>query len=408
MNKQQKQRLKRIVILILSVLMLVYIVYQVVMATHDRVRTEVVPMVTMNDSVKTEIFAVRDEHYVTNNNSGTIISLVSDGNRVSNGGGVAAVFQSQQDASNYAQSNKVGAELKRYNRLNSQSGSYAVNVSNMNAQIADDVINLAEAVDNNDLEEAQDDIYTVRDMIITRQVATGQAVDLNSKVASLSQQYSSLMQKSSRYSSISANASGYYSSSPDGYERTVNYKKVKDLTVKQIQKIMKAEPEKISSKVIGKVSSDFDWYMICVVPSSYAGSLAAGDSVTVNLPYSGVSTVPAKVAAVNRDPNGNKSAVILVSNRMNSYISHLRKEKAELVIDSYTGLRVNVKGIAVNKKGEKGVYTKDGNIARFKKLDIIYSTKKYVISRPHETSNYVSLYDNVIIGGKNIYDGKIV
>lgn len=408
MNKKQKERLKRILIIVFAVVILVYIIYQAVMVSHDKVRTEVVPMVTVNDSVNTEIFAVRDEHYVTNKKSGTIISLVSDGNRVSNGGGVAAVFQSADDAANYAASNKVGAELKRYNRLNSQSGSYAVNVSNMNSQIADNVINLAEAVDNNDTEEAQNDIYTIRDMIITRQVATGEAVDLNSKVAALSQQYSALMQKSSRYSPISASASGYYSSSPDGYERTVNYSKVTDLTVKQIQNILKAGPKEIPAGVIGKVSSDFDWYMVCVVPDSQAGSLVVGNDVTVNLPYSGVASVPAKVAAINHDSKGNKSAVILVSNRMNSYISHLRKEKAELVIDSYEGLKVNVKGIVVNSKGEKGVYTKDGNIARFKKLDIIYSTKKYVISRPHETSNYVSLYDNVIIGGKNIHDGKIV
>lgn len=408
MNKKQKEQLKRILILIFAVIMVIYIIYQAVMVTNDRVKTEVAPMVTMNDAVNTEIFAVRDEHYVTNKKHGTIISLVSDGNRVSNGGGVAAVFQSKQDASNYASSTKLGADLKRYNRLNSQSGSYAVNVSNMNSQISQDVIDLAEDVDNNNAEDAQNDIYTIRDMIITRQIATGEDVDLNSKVASLSQQYSALMQKSSRYSPISASASGYYSSSPDGYEKTVNYKKVKNLTVKQIQKIMKADPKEIPSNVIGKVSSDFDWYMVCVVPSNQAGSLVVGNDVTVNLPYSGVASVPAKVAAVNRDPNGNKSAVILVSNRMNSSISHLRKEKAELVIQAYSGLRVNVKGIVVNKKGEKGVYTKDGNIARFKKLDIIYSTKKYVISRPHETDNYVSLYDNVIIGGKNIYDGKIV
>lgn len=408
MSKQQKERLKRGLILIFSVIILVYIIYQAYMISHEKVRTEVVPMVTMNDSVNTEVFAVRDEHYVKNSKSGTIISLISDGNRVSNGGGVAAVFNSQQDASNYAATSKLGDELKRYNRLNSQNGSYAVNVSNMNTQIANNVIDLAEAVDDSDAEQAQNDIYTIRDLIITRQVATGESVDLNSKVALLSQQYSSMMQKSSKYSSISANASGYYSSSPDGYESAVSYKNVEKLTVKQIQKLLKTEPKKIPDNVIGKVSSDFDWYLVCVVPSSQAGSLAVGDSVTVNLPYSGVSSVPAKVAAVNRDPKGNKSAVILVCNRMNAYISHLRKEKAELVIDSYTGLRVNVKGIVVNKKGERGVYTKDGNIARFKKLDIIYSTKQYVISRPHETGNYVSLYDNVIIGGKNIYDGKIV
>lgn len=124
------------------------------------------------------------------------------------------------------------------------------------------------------------------------------------------------------------------------------------------------------------------------------------------MPTSSVSSVPAKVAAMNT--SGNKTAVILSSNWMNSSIAALRKESAELVMHSYTGLKVNVDAVDVNDKGEKGVYIKSGNMARFRKLDIIYSTDKYVISREHETGNYVSLYDNVIIGGNGLYDGKII
>lgn len=216
------------------------------------------------------------------------------------------------------------------------------------------------------------------------------------------------MQKSAKHSSINAKSSGYYSSGADGYETTVNYNKVKDLTVKDIKKIMKEDPKPVPEDVIGKITNDFDWYLLCVVPVSQGSGLTVGDSVTVSLPHSAVSSVEAKVAAVNRDGKSNQLAVILSSNRMNSSISHLRKEEAELIMNSYTGLRVNVKAITANSKGVKGVYIKQGNIARFRRLDVVYSTEKYVISRPHETGNYVALYDNVIIGGKGLYDGKIV
>ena len=407
MNEKQRENLKRGVLIALSVLMLVYLVYQVYMISHDSVKTETVQSVTVNDSVKTDVFVVRSEYYVTDKgDSSTTIPLVSDGNRVSKGGGVVAVFSDPKDASNYARTTRLSEELKRYNRLNSQNGSYAVNVQTMNSAISDDVIDLAEDVDSGDMEQVQDDIYNVRDTIITKQIATGESIDLNSKLTMLNQEYSALMQKSSRHSTINARSSGYYIDGYDGYEKTVNYSKVKDLTVKQVKKILKAKPVYPTGKTIGKVCSDFDWYMICVIPSNRAGVLAEGDEVTVNMPTSSVSSVPAKVAAMNT--SGNKTAVILSSNWMNSSIAALRKESAELVMHSYTGLKVNVDAVDVNDKGEKGVYIKSGNMARFRKLDIIYSTDKYVISREHETGNYVSLYDNVFIGGNGLYDGKII
>lgn len=93
LNKKQKEQLKRWIIIIFSVLILFYIVHQVRMVTYKSVRTESVPSVTANDSVKTKVFVVRSEQYVRNRSSGTVISLVNDGNRVSNGGGVAAIFR---------------------------------------------------------------------------------------------------------------------------------------------------------------------------------------------------------------------------------------------------------------------------------------------------------------------------
>ena len=198
MNEKQRENLKRGVLIALSVLMLVYLVYQVYMISHDSVKTETVQSVTVNDSVKTDVFVVRSEYYVTDKgDSSTTIPLVSDGNRVSKGGGVVAVFSDPK-------------ELKRYNRLNSQNGSYAVNVQTMNSAISDDVIDLAEDVDSGDMDQVQDDIYNVRDTIITKQIATGEAIDLNSKLTMLNQEYSALMQKSSRHSTINARSSGYY------------------------------------------------------------------------------------------------------------------------------------------------------------------------------------------------------
>lgn len=54
----------------------------------------------------------------------------------------------------------------------------------------------------------------------------------------------------------------------------------------------------------------------------------------------------------------------------------------------------------------------EGNIARFKQLRTVYTEDGYLISsetpEEGEKGDYVALYDAVILGGKDLYDGKIL
>ena len=86
-----------------------------------------------------------------------------------------------------------------------------------------------------------------------------------------------------------------------------------------------------------------------------------------------------------------------------------RTLNAELVIDSYSGLKISSSAIRVNDKGEKGVYVQNGNLVEFKKVNIIYSGDDFILSETDVGKDgYVKLYDNIIIEGKDLYDGKII
>ena len=50
-----------------------------------------------------------------------------------------------------------------------------------------------------------------------------------------------------------------------------------------------------------------------------------------------------------------------------------------------------------------------GNIAKFRKVNIVYSEEDYVLSLAEEGQDgYVRLYDNIITEGKDLYDGKVL
>ncbi|MBQ8083421.1 MAG: hypothetical protein IJ241_04490 [Clostridia bacterium] len=412
MNERTKQQLWRLLLLGLSVLVLVYFVYQFYQAAHESVRTEVARQSTVKDTVDTDLFVVRDESFLETTSDGILIPLVSSGSRVAAGEGVVAVFDSEAAASRYAELNKVEENLARYNRLNQQKGTYAVNLNALGKRISQDVIDLAEMVDSGDLTDMQGQVYDVRDQILARQIATGETVALDNKVTELTSRQKSLSNKADGYDTLVSENSGFFIDSVDGYELATKYDKVSKLTPEDIEKLLKSDPDEVSDKVIGKVSTNFDWYLLCSLDADTAKTMKKGETVTIDLPYSAVRSVTATVASKSKADKKDNVAVVFKCNRMNSYIASLRKEEGQIILKTYTGLKIPTDAVRTSADGKEGVYVLEGNIARFKQLRTVYSEDDYIISsetpQEGETGDYVSLYDAVILGGKDLYDGKIV
>ena len=412
MNERTKRQLWRLLLLGLSVLVLVYIVYQVYQVAHEPVRTEVARQATVSDTVNADAFVIRNEKYLEKTSDGVLIPLIDSGSRVAAGEGVAVIFDDESAASDYADLAVVQENLNRYNRLSKQKNSYAVNLSTMSQKISRSVIDLCANVESGDLSNVQEQLYDVRDQIITRQIATGETVNLESKVTELENRHSVLSKKTQGYDTLVSEQSGYYIDSADGYERSVDFKKVTKLKPENVEKLMKSDPEKVSDDVIGRVATDFDWYLVCVLDADQAKSLKVGNKVTIDLPYSAVRSIKATVASKTKDKKGDDVAVAFKCNRMNSYIASLRKEQAEIIMHTYTGLKIPMEAVTKNEDGDEGVYVLEGNIAKFKQLRTLYSEDDYLISgetaREGETGSFVKLYDAVIVGGKDLYDGKIL
>ncbi|MDD6717717.1 MAG: HlyD family efflux transporter periplasmic adaptor subunit, partial [bacterium] len=63
------------------------------------------------------------------------------------------------------------------------------------------------------------------------------------------------------------------------------------------------------------------------------------------------------------------------------------------------------------KDGAKGVYVKYGDLQRFRRITILYEDENYILV-PKDgalgTENEVRLYDEVIVEGTNLQDGKLL
>lgn len=400
---------KKVISAICALLLLGYIVYQGYMMVYKPVETEIAYEYTMNQTIDTKIFIIRDEKYLINDAHGTIIPVVEDGKRVAKDQEVAKVFANTTSARNNIQVNKIKQSIDRFTSLSTQAeNNTSTDLISVDKDIHQKQNEYIKAIECGEYDKVKTSSDEFRDTIITRQMITGSTIDFHQKIQELNKQLMKLQSGATDYESVKASQSGYYISNVDGFEEKTKYGDVKSLTVNKIDDLIKEKPAKVPSNAIGKLVEKFDWFMVCNVDKSSIGDLNVGDKINVSFPYSSVKETSVQVVSIN-DTKSDKIAVVLRCNCMDSDLANLRKENAELIINKYKGLKVKPSAIRVNKKGEKGVYVKTGNIIKFKKVDIIYAGKKYVIVDNKEgKSDYIKLYDNVVVEGTELYDRKVI
>ena len=408
MNETQKKRLQKYGVIAVSVLLIVYIVYQAYMMIYDPVGTELAYEYTIEDTVDAEVFVARSESYINNSKKGTIISAIEDGSRVSKNQPVAYVFTDTAAADTFTELRDLEVQLERYKVLARQSDNYIFDVEDLDMYVDQEAVKLVDLVNERHFTLLDETINDFRNQVVTKQISTGSKVDFDSRLASLQVKYDTLSKKSTKHTDIVSKNSGYYIGYTDGYENVIDYKEISKIGIDDIRKALEAEPKSVPSGVIGKVVTEFTWYFLSVLEADKVASLSVGNTVTVVLPFSAVNTVEAKVYAMNENKETGEVALILSCSVMNPDAASLRHENAQFVIASHTGIKVPSSAIRVNKDGEKGVYVLSGNIAKFKKINIVYTEDDFILSQAEDGADgYVSLYDNIITEGKDLYDGKV-
>lgn len=405
--KINKTRAKNIFLAVVGVLIILYFVYQVIQMNSNPYKTELALERDIKNTVSTKAFVVRDEEYLTTDNtSGTVVSIAEDGKRVASGDGVAVVFRDSKSAADYVRMNELNKEISYYKQLKNRVGIGTNAPSSYNNLINNACIDFISASRGEINSSYYDALTDFRDAVTTRQLAVGKELSVDAKIAELEAELISLQSNATGFSTVLSPNPGYYIGSVDGFEEAISYKDVKKVNCEKINSLLSAQKQDVSDNVMGKLVDEFDWYLLCTVPYNESGDLEVNKTVSVNVPNTAVGKIKCTVA-YKGDKEDDSVAVVLKCNIMNRDVANLRIENIEIITDEYTGIRINNKAIR-QVDGEKGVYVQRGNIISFKKINIIYSTEDYSIIEKVDDSSYVRQYDTIITEGVDLYDGKVV
>lgn len=399
--------IKRTITVCISLFLIIYVGYQFVQVFYNPIKIEIVYSASEYKTIDALGIIIRNENVLKGGKSGYLFYTVQNGSRVSKGGEIAKVFRSEQDSRAQQQLDRVNTELEKLKEINSQGTTGMVNLDVIDKQIKQCINSLTASVNQpviKDLDELRSRLLALMNR---RHALTGKSSGFEERIKSLTNTKNKLASSfSPATSTVKSPIAGYFVSKTDGFENLIDAQKVLELTTAQIQLLMDAKPVADSGNV-GKVVGDYEWYFACVVPVAEAGELRLGSKPNLVFPFVTDEVIPSEVVAVNRDSHGNV-AVVFECSYMSGELSSIRKETVQIRLNRYEGLRVPSRCIVTNDNDEQGVYTMVGDTVVFKRVEILYAQPEYVICREKNEKGYLQLYDDIIIEGKGLYDGKTV
>jgi len=428
-----KKLTSRIVIGVSVALVLIFIVFTFVTTNfmgNDNVVTETAYSTIVNDTITTTGYVIRDEVFIDNNKNGVLVFDVTSGDKVGINGTIASVYQNENDAVTYQRICEIEEEISELESLNNVLASSNVGLDSVNNKLDKRLTTFIETVNKRDftsISDVQSDLITA---IYRKQIITGDQKNFDSKIAELEAEKVELEKNSNEsFDTIVSKESGYFVSTVDGYENLVSTSSLSELTYSDIQNITPQNIDK--TKYVGKIITDVNWYLACPVTKEQATAITHNNAlVNVKIPYATTDLVPARVVHINQFTNEEMALVILECNYMSPAITQIRNESVEILLNSYEGIKIPKKALhddvltkttvdenGVETKTEsrvQGVYVKYGNEVIFKQVCIIYSGEDFVIcsERPDSSLLFngttITIYDEVIVEGENLYNGKLI
>lgn len=407
---------KRIFSIVLPIFILAYVGYQAYLMFYTSVELETVETHTVYETLDVQGIAIRDEKLIDESVSGYVYYEITNGDRVAKGGTIAEVYSSEQVALIQKQIGEIDAEINSLQSLQLQSGAGKSDLESINKQIKLTQRDILDSVRAGELTEAATHRKTLQQLLNRKQIVIGTVTDFSERLTNLRAKRSELSaQLETNTRSITSPAAGYFVSDTDGYESMLSYGDVTDLTVSQVESAFSAEVTP-SAASIGKVVGDYVWYLACVVPQEKLSLISEGQALDIRLPFVTDETVPVTVKKINTDVSSGKAMVLLECSYMSEALSSVRCEEVRILLKEYTGLYVPDRALHFAGDNESGVYVRVGNVLSFRYIRVLYydETGRFSICEANvqpeagDERTYLKLYDDMVIEGKKLYDGKVV
>lgn len=398
---------KRICALLAGLLLLVYLGYHTFVVPYTSIKTEQATAHTARETIVSDkTFIIRSEKTVSSNVAGSYRYNINNGERVANNGTIADIYPSAAAVESLSRIDDIDRQLANLKSLSSIAGGSVSDIGQINNQIDDCLFNMLKSVENNDFSELGNNARTYLSAVNRRLAVTGQQIDFSQMISALETERASLQSAvSAPVGTVKAPSAGYFVTSVDGYENVLTPDGISTLTPEIFDSV---EPSAVDSSAVGKVVSDVTWYIAVKVGFEESLQFSVGNSINIEVSSASVVTVPAKIVSINKSESAGDAVIVFSSSFMNGDLSSLRSPSVRIIVKSVSGLKVSSAAIKVSD-GKKGVYVSNGSTVSFVPVTVLYNGNGYVVcERGDPLKEGLHIYDDVVVKGKDLYDGKSI
>ena len=387
-----------------------------------------------DNAVAVSGYVVREEEALSG--SGELVySSRGEGERVSTNGTVALIYQSAQalEDANTLRSLEEQLEQLTYAQL---LASGAQVTARLDDEVTNALLNFRGSVTSGSLTTASDHSEKLRAAVLKRSYAYSGTGDLQTSIDSLQEQIALLSASADPGTTrVTAPKAGLFSSLVDGYESVLNPTMARALTPSGYQAIAPSGP----ASGVGKIVYGSSWYFLTVMRSEDLRNVEVGDGITLRFQKGLDRDMAMQVDYISSAENGQR-VVLFRSEKYLNLTTLLRSQNAQVIFNSYSGIRVPRSTVRVEKvtvTDENGepvlesdgtektqsvtcVYSLWGVYARRKPVTVLWQEDEYILVVPDEAylatltsaeaqeGRRLRAGDQVITAAADLYDGKVI
>nr|WP_302665034.1 HlyD family efflux transporter periplasmic adaptor subunit [uncultured Agathobaculum sp.] len=422
MQKQTGKKIKhtksginsRVVFLLISVVILIYLGQKVISAFSVGIETTPAVQVTVNDSINVQGCFFRDEIPVSGSTGESVKHIVYSGERVQQDAPLAIVYS---DADALALSQQLDPLENRIDLLDTalQSATDGADAAKLDQMIILSLQQMASQSKNGSGTALNSSAESLRTLALRREAGNVDTAAITAERDTLVMERDSLnAQLAGHTTQLTAPATGYFSEVIDGYEEILTVDALEDITVDRFRELTETKPI-VSNQAWGKMIQGFTWYLVAEISGEDAERFSVGQSLRVNFTQASLET-PVSVYSIVKDRNSEDALLVLAGTEFNSEMVSMRQQPVEIIIATYTGLKIPKEAVYVQETTtddgvtrQDGVFILSGSFQKFKVIKKLYETEDfYVVEQSATNSDMLVEQDQIIVSGKNLQNNMVV
>ena len=403
-NGKRKHKNKTLAV-ILSAVVVISVLHFLFFAVSDTPKTSIARSGNIENIISTSGYVIRSETVLTAPASGTLSCLAGEGERVSRYSVVAGVYSGEADESVQLKLNSVNEQLLAYGDITNQQQYKTDDTFSVEFQTRSSIDGIVASMQNYNMETA-----LVEKQQLVRMLDRYKGEGEDTTYQSLLRQKEELERSiQSTRSNITSPVSGVFSTQIDGFEGFFDLTDISKLTADVLDKADKKKVKSTDASVkkgdaVAKVFDNFKWYYAAEVDENQTMDLRINSMVKIRFTDISNALLPATVCAINKTQDG-RCVIVLSCNRYEELIYRMRKTETEIVLGTYEGLKIPKSAIHI-KDNKRGVYVLRDGIMLFKEVEVLYTGDVSVIIKEATNPSGIMLYDEVIVSGRNLQDGR--